>query len=224
VRVCLYLVAVPSVSELLADVPLLAHADAELRDRLGTTAYPKRLSRGQVLFVEGEPCEAFYVVKTGRLKVSVTSPHGDELVLSTYGPGESIGEVSIIDGGTRSAGAFALEDTELVCLPRDAVLAFLQASPEAALALAQDLAATLRRLTSSAADLVFLDLPRRLAKLLVTEDVDGLPQAQVAARLGVGRQSLNKALSRFADRGWVEVQRTAVVVLDRQALARFADS
>jgi DNA-binding GntR family transcriptional regulator len=58
----------------------------------------------------------------------------------------------------------------------------------------------------------------------VTGDVDGMAQAQVAARLGVGRQSLNKALSRFADRGWVDVQRAAVVVRDRDALQRFADS
>ncbi|MBK5307114.1 MAG: Crp/Fnr family transcriptional regulator [Frankiaceae bacterium] len=213
-----------SLSDLLADVPLLAEAAPELRERLASSAYPKKLSRGQVLFVEGEPCDAIYVVKSGRLKISVTSPHGDELVLSVLRPGESVGELGIVDGGTRSAGALALEDTELVCLPRDAVMTLLHASPEASLALAQELAATLRRLTSSAADLVFLDLPRRLAKLLVTGDVDGIAQAQVAARLGVGRQSLNKALSRFADRGWVEVQRAAVVVRDRAALQKFADS
>jgi CRP-like cAMP-binding protein len=212
------------VSDLLADVPLLADAAPELRDRLASTAYPKKLSRGQVLFVEGEPCDAIYVVKSGRLKVSVTSQHGDELVLSVLGPGESVGELGIVDGGARSAGALAIEDTELVCLPRDAVMTLLHASPEASLALAVELAATLRRLTNSAADLVFLDLPRRLAKLLVTGDVDGMAQAQVAARLGVGRQSLNKALSRFADRGWVEVQRAAVVVLDPAALQKVADS
>jgi DNA-binding GntR family transcriptional regulator len=51
-----------------------------------------------------------------------------------------------------------------------------------------------------------------------------MAQAQVAARLGVGRQTLNKALNRFADRGWVEVQRAAVVVRDKAALQRFADS
>jgi CRP-like cAMP-binding protein len=212
------------VSELLADVPLLAHASPELRDRLASAAYPKKLARGQVLFVEGEPCDALYVVKTGRLKVSVTSPHGDELVLAVHGPGESIGELSLVDGGTRSAGAMAIDDTELVCLPRDAFLTMLRDSPDAAIALAQDLAAMLRRLTTSAADLVFLDLPRRLAKLLVTGDVDGMAQAQVAARLGVGRQSLNKSLSKFVDRGWIEVQRAAVVVLDRAALERFAGS
>jgi CRP-like cAMP-binding protein len=220
----LYLVAVPTVAELLADVPLLAHAAPELRDRLASSAYPKKLSRGQVLFVEGEPCDALIVVRSGRLKISVTSPQGDELVLSVHGPGESVGELSLIDGGARSAGATAIDDTELVCLPRDAFLAMLRDSPDAAIALAQDLAAMLRRLTTSAADLVFLDLPRRLAKLLVTGDVDGMAQAQVASRLGVGRQSLNKALSRFADRGWVEVQRAAVVVLDRAALERFAGS
>ncbi len=220
----LYLVAVPSVSELLAEVPLLAHAAPELLDRLAAAAYPKKLSRGQVLFVEGEPCDALYVVRSGRLKISVTSPQGDELVLALHGPGESVGELSLVDGGVRSAGATAVEDTELVCLPRDAFLAMLHDSPDAAIALAQDLAAMIRRLTESAADLVFLDLPRRLAKLLVTGDVDGMAQAQVAARLGVGRQSLNKALSRFADRGWVQVQRAAVVVLDRAALERLAGS
>jgi CRP/FNR family cyclic AMP-dependent transcriptional regulator len=215
---------VRSVSELLADVPLLAHASPEQRDRLASAAYPKKLARGQVLFVEGEPCDAVYVVRSGRLKVSVTSPHGDELVLALYGPGASVGELSIVDGGPRSAGAEAVDDTELVCLPRDAVMTLFRASPEAALSLAQDLAAMLRRLTDSAGDLVFLDLPRRLAKLLVTSGVDGLPQAQVAARLGVGRQSLNKALSRFADRGWVEVERAGVQVRDAAALRRFAES
>ena len=214
----------PSVSEILADVPLLSLASPEGRERLAATAYPKKLSRGQVLFVEGEPCEALFVVRSGRLKISVTSPHGDELVLAVHGAGESVGELSLVDGGTRSAGATALEETELICLPRDAFMTLLQDSPDAAIALAQDLAAMLRRLTSSAADLVFLDLPRRLAKLLVTEDVEGMAQAQVAARLGVGRQSLNKALSRFADRGWVEVQRAGVHVRDLAALQRFADS
>jgi CRP-like cAMP-binding protein len=220
----LYLVAVPSVSELLAEVPLLAHAAPQQLERLAASAYPKKLSRGQVLVVEGEPCDALYVVRSGRLKISVISAQGDELVLAVHGPGESVGELSLVDGGTRSAGATAVEETELVGLPRDAFLAMLHDSPDAAIALAQDLAAMLRRLTTSAADLVFLDLPRRLAKLLVTGDVDGMAQAQVAARLGVGRQSLNKALSKFADRGWVEVQRAAVVVLDRAALQRLAGS
>jgi CRP-like cAMP-binding protein len=215
---------VPSVSELLADVRLIALAPPEQQDRLAATAYPKRLGRGQVLFVQGEPCDAVYVVQSGRLKVAVASPHGDELVLAILGPGESLGELGVIDGAPRSAGAEALEETSLICLPRDAVLRLLRSSPEAALALATDLAATLRRLTSSAADLVFLDLPRRLAKLLLADDLEGVAQAQVAARLGVGRQSLNKALSRFADRGWVEVQRAGVVVLDRAALERFAGS
>lgn len=214
-----------TVSDLLADVPILAEASLELREQLAASSYPKRLARGQVLFVAGEPCDALYVVRSGRLKVSVTSPHGDELVLAVVGPGESIGEVGIIDGGDRSAGAEAMDDTELVCVPRDSVVTLLRASPEAALAVAQELATTLRRLTDSAADLVFLDLPRRLAKLLVAEAaVEGMAQSQVAARLGVGRQSLNRALSRFADRGWVEVQRAGVVVVDAAALRRFSES
>lgn len=214
-------------AQLLAEVPMFAKAEPALVLRLAESAFPRRLSRGQVLFVEGEPCEHLYVVVSGRLSISVTSPRGDELVLSVLGPGDAVGELGVVDGGARSAGATAVDEVQLLAVPAAAVRQLMATSPAVALAAAEELAAMLRRITGSAADLVFLDLPRRLAKLLAGADgtdVEGLAQAQVAARLGVGRQALNRALSRFADRGWVEVRRSAVVVLDRTALQRFAGS
>ncbi|MCA1712819.1 MAG: cyclic nucleotide-binding domain-containing protein [Actinobacteria bacterium] len=172
-------------AELLAQVPLFAPAEPELLCRLAASSFPRRLARGQVLFVEGEPCEHLYVVVSGRLSISVTSTRGDELVLSVLGPGDALGELGVVDGGTRSAGATAVDEVQLLAVPAAAVRQLMASSPPVALAAAE---------------------------------------AQVAARLGAGRQALNRALSRFADRGWVEVRRSAVVVLDRAALQRFAGS
>lgn len=214
---------------MLAAVPMFAAAAPSEVERLASTAFPRRLARGQVLFVEGELSEHLYVVAEGRIKVLVSSPHGDELVLTVLGRGDAFGELSVLDRADRSAGAVALTDVALWCVPADAVRTLLQSSPAAALALAEDLAAQVRRLTGAAGDLVFLDLPRRLAKLLASQDASngrtaGMTQGEMAAQLGVVRQSLNRSLQRLQDRGWIEVERSGVVVRDAPALERFAQS
>jgi CRP/FNR family cyclic AMP-dependent transcriptional regulator len=213
-------------ADALRAVPIFATANEEALQRLSETAFPRRLARGQVLFVEGERSEHLHVLVEGRLKVLVSSPRGDELVLSVLGPGDALGELSVLDGADRSATAVALDDVALWCVPADAVRVLLGQSPAVALAVAEELAARVRRLTGAAADLVFLDLPRRLAKLLAQDPraASGLPQAEVAAQLGVTRQSLNRALQRFQDRGWIEVHRSGLRVQDAAALERFARS
>lgn len=212
----------------LSELPLLAAAPADEVERLAAVAFPRRLSRGQVLFVEGEASEHLFVIVQGRVKVVAVSADGGELVLAVLGPGEPLGELSVLDGSRRSAGAVALEEVALWCVPAGAVRGLLERSPQVALAVARELAGRVRRLTGAAADLVFLDLPRRLAKLLLSEEaagmVTGLAQGEVAAQLGVTRQSLNRALQRLQERGWVEVRRGDVRVVDRAALQRFAQS
>jgi hypothetical protein len=117
----------------------------------------------------------------------------------------------MIDGQSRSASAEAISSAEVVTLPAGEVRAALRADPSLLMAAAVGLAATVRRLTGGTADLVFLDLPRRLAKLLVAEAreeaagrprVDtGMSQSALVDRLGVTRQSLNRALAGLAHRG-----------------------
>lgn len=216
------------VCAVLATAPLFVAAGPHELDILARAAFPRRLSKGQVLFVEGERSDHLYVVARGRLKIVVGSRHGDELLLAVLGVGESVGELGMLDGQPRSATAEALDDVELVAIPAETVRSVLATSAGLAVAWAQDLALTVRRLTGSAADLVFLDLPRRLAKLLVAagdEEVNlGMSQSEVAARLGVTRQSLNRVLSGFTRRGWIRVDGSTVSLNDRAALARFAGS
>lgn len=215
---------------LLREVGLLAQVPLAELELLAAASSPRRLSRGQVLFVAGEPSSHLYVVATGRLKVLVSSPRGEELVLAVLEAGDSLGEVSVLDQQPRSASAEALEATTLLAVPAAALRELLDRCPSTVLEWAQDLAMTVRRLTGATADLVFLDLPRRLAKLLLdsahgADRADlGLSQGDLAARLGVTRQSLNRALGGLTRRGWVSVDGTAILLRDAAALRRFADS
>lgn len=222
------------IADELEQISLFAGLDPTEIAALAQHAFARRLGRGQILFTAGEPSDHLFLVRSGRLRVLVTSAQGEELVLSVIGPGEALGELSVIDRQPRSATVEALEPAELIALAGDDVRVLLDANPVALRAVALALAAGMRRLSTTAADLVFLDLPRRLAKLLLTESrsrADGtiesrlaMNQTGVAARLGVTRQSLNRALSALSHRGWITIEGTTVRLDDSAALARFADS
>jgi CRP/FNR family transcriptional regulator, cyclic AMP receptor protein len=169
------------------------------------------------------------VVVSGRMKVVVRSADGAELTLTVVRPGGTIGELSVADGGPRSADAETLEACQLLLVPREAIQDVCSREPTAAQALASAVAGSLRRLTEAASDLVFLDLPRRLAKVLLDQPRDedgvirpGLRQEDLAHQIGGTRQSVNAALSGFQRRGWIEVRDRTVAMQDVAALERFA--
>jgi CRP/FNR family transcriptional regulator, cyclic AMP receptor protein len=187
--------------------------------------------RGQIVFTRGDPGDTLIVVISGRVKVVIRSADGGELTLAIVGPGSAFGELSIADGGSRSADAETLEECQLLLIPRKTVQDICARVPAAAQALTDSIAATLRRLTDEASDLVFLDLPRRVAKLLLSQagDADGairlnLRQEEIAHQIGGTRQSVNTALRGFQRRGWIEVRDRTVTVTQPAALRRFAGS
>jgi CRP/FNR family cyclic AMP-dependent transcriptional regulator len=224
---------VPDFAEELGRISLFAGLDQGELAAIARNAFVRRLARGQVLFTQGEPSDYLFLVRSGRLRVFVASSHGEELVLSVSGPGSALGELSVLDREPRSATVEALEAAELIAVPGDDARTLLETSPKALRAVAIALAAGMRRLSGTAADLVFLDLPRRLAKLLLAESVtrpDGtiesrlaMSQTGVAARLGVTRQSLNRALSALAQRSWITVDGATIRLDDVPALTRFAE-
>jgi CRP-like cAMP-binding protein len=174
------------------------------------------------------------VVRSGLLRVLTTSPHGEQLVLSTVGAGEVIGELSLLDRQPRSADVVAAELSELIAVPADVARGVLESDPRAVLAAARELAAQVRRLTGAMGDLVFLDLPRRVAKLLLSRSTMrsdgktvsdlGASQSVVAAQLGVSRQSINKALAGLARHAWIEINGSTFVLRDPEALRRYVES
>jgi CRP-like cAMP-binding protein len=226
-----------SVDDVVAELrrtALFADADAPRLHPLARVAFLRRFAAGQVLFTEGEPSDHLYVIRSGRVRILVQSRHGDEMTLSILGPGDTIGELSMIDGQPRSASAEAISAAELVTLPAGDVRAALRADPVLTLAAAAGLAAMVRRLTGGTADLVFLDLPRRLAKLLLgeaREEPSGrlrvdprMSQSGLADRLGVTRQSLNRALAGLIRRGWISPEGSGYLIPDPAALRQFANS
>ena len=196
---------------------------------IAATARLRTFRRGQVVFSAGDPGDTLIVVVTGRVKVVVRSADGAELTLTVIQPGGVFGEISIADSGPRSADAQTLEESRLLLIPRETIQHACAQQPALAQALTGALAATLRRLTEAASDLVFLDLPRRVAKVLLGQPrgADGLirctlTQQELSHPAGSTRQSVNAALRGFERRGWVRVRDRAVTVQQEAELSRFA--
>ena len=216
---------------LLVRVPLFSALPADAVDRLVEASTFRRYSSGQPLFFQGDSADAMYVVASGRLKVTVSSARGDELVLAVLTEGDALGELGAIDGMPRSAGVEALTDAELLRIDAGAVRRLMLTYPTFADAVTRSLCRLVRQLTGSSADLAFVDAPGRLARLLLELSdsgdlsvVDlGLTQAGVASRIGTSRQTVNETLHIFQRRGWVQLQGRQVVILDAAALRRYVE-
>ena len=216
---------------ILRETSLFGRVPASDLASLATVSRLRAFRCGQVVFMTGDPGDTLIVVVSGRVKVVARAADGAELTLTVIGPGGVLGELSAADGGPRSTDAQTLDECQLLFVPRDQVWDICSRVPAAAQALAGSLAATLRRLTESASDLVFLDLPRRVAKVLLSQPMgdDGIirlkmSQEELAHQTGVTRQSVNAALRGFERRGWIEVRDRAVVVTQAAALGQFASS
>ena len=216
-------------SGILRKTALLRSASAEDLTAVGAASRLRNFRRGQIVFSRDDPGDTAVVVVSGRVKVVVRSADGGELTLTVIQPGGLFGELSIADNGPRSTDAETLEECQLLLIPREAIQDICARVPSVAQALASSIAATLRRLTEEAGDLVFLDLPRRVAKVLLSQPrgADGsirlrMRQEELAHQVGGTRQSVNAALRGFERRGWLEVRDRAVVVKHVAPLGRFA--
>ncbi len=217
------------VAGILRRTRLLRSVPTEDLQALADASRLRDFRRGQVVFTTGDPADFLIVVVSGSVRVVVRSADGGELTLTVVQPGGALGELSIVDGGPRSADAETLEESQLLLVPRQAIQDVCARVPAAAQALTDSIAATLRRLTEDVSDLVFLDLPRRVAKILLGQPRgdDGvirlkMSQEQLAHQAGGSRQSVNGALRSFERRGWVEMRDRAVTIKQPIALRRFA--
>lgn len=221
--------------DVVLSAPLFATMeDADTRSLLASMKKIE-LSRGDVLFDEGQPGDRLYVIREGKIKLGRRSGDGRENLLAVLGPGEMFGELSLFDPGPRSLGASAVSDSVLYELEHGALIAALEENPGVAKHLLTALARRLRRTNEALADLVFSDVPGRVAKALLDlskrfgEQVDegirvahDLTQEELAQLVGASRETVNKALADFAGRGWVRREGRAVVLLDVDRLERRA--
>ena len=207
--------------------PLFAALDDESANALMKSMTTSRLERGDVLFREGDQGNRLYVIGEGKIKLGLTSVDGRENLLAILGPGEMFGELSLFDPGPRTATATAVAETQLIELGHDDLNVFLAGRPAVASSMLAALARRLRRTNDSLADLVFTDVPGRVAKALLdlsnrfgrpAEDgilvAHDLTQEEIAQLVGASRETVNKALADFASRGWIKLEARAVVLMD----------
>ncbi|HTW20802.1 MAG TPA: Crp/Fnr family transcriptional regulator [Mycobacteriales bacterium] len=213
----------------LAEVSMLSELPRDVLEQVVAASRHRSYPRGQVMFSAGDPSDTLVIVLSGRIKVLLRSADGGVLTLSVVGAGGLIGELSMIDGGSRSADAEVLEAVEVLLVPAAVVADLQQRYPAVTAAMLRSVAAGFRRLTDAVADLVFLDLPRRVAKQLLDQPRDadgvvdlGLSQSELSQQVAGTRQSVNQALRGFERRGWIYLRGRLVVLRDPVALANFA--
>ncbi len=215
--------------------PLFSELSPEDARALVDSMEETQLPRGEVLFHEGDSGDRVYVVIEGKVKLGRHASDGRENLLAILGPGQMFGELSLFDPGPRSATVTAVTDSVLLGLSQERLLSWLDGRPVVAHGLLAQLAGRLRRANDIVADLVFSDVPGRVAKSLLElsrrfgAPAEGgirvahdLTQEELAQLVGASRETVNKALADFSSRGWIRLEQRSVVLLDVDRLRRRA--
>ncbi|HUQ39826.1 MAG TPA: Crp/Fnr family transcriptional regulator [Acidimicrobiales bacterium] len=216
------------ITSLLARSGLFRALDADAISTIAATARPMELQRNDIVFSEDEPAEHLYVVRTGRIAIAKQASDGRESVVALMEAGDLFGEMSLFDGQGRSAGARALEPSEILSVPFPPIRTVLQARPEQLWGVVELLVQRLRSVDDALADSVFLDVTGRTAKRLLEiagdddEFVLPLTQEELAGMVGASRERVNKAISAFVRLGWIDQVDRRYRITDREQLSRRA--
>ena len=199
----------------LDDVSLKAITDASLQ---------RRLRRGDVLFAEGDPPDALYVVESGRIAIANQNFLGRESVVALMETGDLFGEMGLFDDRGRSAGARALEVSVVTEVPYRPVRVLYEADPTLLWRVVDVLTSRLRNTDQALADSVFLDVTGRTAKRLLDmaggDDEFLLPvtQEELAGMVGASRERVNKAIASFVRLGWLNQVGRSYRITNREEL------
>ena len=216
--------------EFLATVPLLSGLDTGELVRLSEITREKTYPKGSVILFEDDPGDSLFIVRDGRVKVVLVGEDGREVILGVLGIGEHFGELALIDDQPRSAHVIAMEDAGLLVLRREDFRRHVEANPKVAWSLLGALSKRLRRADDKIGGLVLLDVPGRIARLLLdfaeesgTEVVERpLTHQTIAQMIGASRETVSRAMRDFQDAGMIAVERRQIRVADRPALERRA--
>jgi CRP/FNR family transcriptional regulator, cyclic AMP receptor protein len=198
---------------------------------LARVARSKTFPRHAYVFYQDDPGDAAYLVRSGSITILLATSDGRELVISELSPGECFGELALLTRAPRSASAVARKESELVVLPRAEFLAELEREPKLMRQVLEVTAQRLRASTERERALAFLDAPARLARVLLEQDravsdkgYITLSQDELAQHIGVARQTTAKILGQWRRAGWILTGRGRIVLLDRAALRRLAQT
>jgi len=211
---------------------LLSSLSQQELQLLAARTVRKHLSEGEILFSEGEPCSGLHIIAQGKVRIFKTSVGGREHVLALNGPGETVAELPVFDGGPYPASAMAVEDTEIAFISRRDFHAYCLEHPEVALKVLSVVGGRLRRLVGIIEELSFTTIRQRLiSALLKLAQTEGkktergiefqLPAThqELASQLGTVRELISRNLMRLQAEGLLEVDARQIVVKDMKGLS-----
>lgn len=226
-----------SAASALGAVSLFSNLSPEELRLLGAHAVRRRVSEGELLFSEGDPCKGLHIVASGRLRIFKSSPSGREQVLAMEGPGGSVAELPVFDGGPYPASVSAVEDSQILFISRDDFRRFCLEHPEVALKMLAVVGARLRRLVGIIEELSFATVRQRLVAALVrlaqAEETSStgpvefqLPgtHQDLAHQLGTVRELISRNLMRLQAEGLIHVNARSITVLDLPGLSAILET
>lgn len=221
-----------SIEPRLADIPLFSVLDREERQALAAILMPRRILKGQPVFLQGDPGDEMYLLLEGRIRIACESLSGREITLDILKDGGFFGEMALLDGEPRSATALAEAPGQLLVLRRSDFQTFLHRSPKAAVALLAFLSRRLRAANDKIQDLALLTVRQRLAATLVNmalRDGENLKDGGVAlpsgvshktlsGLLGTSRETVSRMCSELKDQGLIEQNGRKLIVRQVEGL------
>lgn len=221
----------------LSKVPIFSGLTEGELGFIAPKAMPRHYSKGETVFSEGEPCSGLYVVESGHVRIFKSSADGREQVLSIDGPGSSIAELPVFDGGNYPASVTAIDDATLLFVSKQDFQALCLAHPQVALKVLRVVGSRLRRLVGIIEELSFTTVRHRLASYLLRvakkegkQSVAGveftLPVSnqELASQIGTVRELVSRNLSRLQSEGMLKIEGRTVTIYDLKALEGEIDS
>ncbi|MEM6498199.1 MAG: Crp/Fnr family transcriptional regulator [Pseudomonadota bacterium] len=217
-------------------IPLFENLSEGTLSTLQQQIRQRKLAKAEHLFSPGDESDSMYMVQSGRIRIWTVSAAGAEITLNVLTPGTVFGEIGLLDGSERTAGASALDAVELLSISRAAFDSALDRDPQLARNVIAFLCERLRWISARLEDSALRSAPERLARMLVhlsndygVDSAEGiqlsinLTQGELARWTQMSRESLNKTLNRWADEGLLAQSRGKITVKDRDRLEDIAE-
>lgn len=224
-----------STSEYLSRTPIFSSLDQAELEELAPLVFLRKLPGDTVIFHENDPASAFYMVKSGKVKIYKLSREGREQVLTILGEGQIFGDVPVFDGGPYPATAATLEPSELLLVRSGDFQHLLRQHPDIAVKVIKVLGQRLRQAMELIRDLSFKQVPHRLAGLLLKLAIEegsatdagivvdlGMSRQEIADVVGTSRETVTRELKKMEKAGLIDIDRRRVLVSDEQRLKNWA--
>jgi CRP-like cAMP-binding protein len=221
--------------DFLTRVPIFSNLSPEQLQSLPGKLHRHHYHRGEVIFHQEDPADRIHIIVTGTVKISITSEDGRERDIALFQPSDCFGEMALLDGSNRSATATAVEETETMALYRQDFLDYLSENPEVASDVNSLLIQRLRNSNEMLGDMVFLDVPTRVAKQLLTlaetyagdSDDRGpvvvpMGQDELARLVGASRETVSRALNSYRRLGILDTAHRRITITDLPRLEKMA--